>query len=85
MATAVSAVNLRREEPFLLRVLKEKTKCSILIAVVTVARADQLFLGIARAAGVFTHGCLSLFGVPFRVIIARNAKHSEDGNGSERC
>ncbi|KAJ1202794.1 hypothetical protein NDU88_006589 [Pleurodeles waltl] len=66
-------------------VLKEKTKCSVLIAAVTAARADQPFFGIARAGEVLTRGCLSLFGDPFRVISARNAEHSEDGNGWQRC
>ncbi|KAJ1113596.1 hypothetical protein NDU88_001838 [Pleurodeles waltl] len=58
-------------------VLKEKTKCSILIAAVADARPDQLFLVIARAAELLTRGCISWFGVPFRVTSARNTEHSK--------
>ncbi|KAJ1119245.1 hypothetical protein NDU88_007431 [Pleurodeles waltl] len=39
------------------RVLKGKTKCSVLISAAAAVRADQLFLVLARAAGVLTRGC----------------------------
>ncbi|KAJ1128166.1 hypothetical protein NDU88_006545 [Pleurodeles waltl] len=52
-----------------------------LIAADTAARADQLVLGIVRAAEVLTRGHPSLFGVPFHVVSTRNIEHSEEGNG----
>ncbi|KAJ1200351.1 hypothetical protein NDU88_004175 [Pleurodeles waltl] len=38
-------------------VLKGKTKCSVLISAAAAARADQIFLVLARAAEVLTRGC----------------------------
>ncbi|KAJ1179732.1 hypothetical protein NDU88_004966 [Pleurodeles waltl] len=63
-----------------------KRNCVVaLIAADTAARADQLFRGIARTAGVLTRGRPLLFRVPFRVVSARNTEHSEEGNGQPGC
>ncbi|KAJ1159729.1 hypothetical protein NDU88_000234 [Pleurodeles waltl] len=61
--------------------LKEKTNCSGFVSSGYRCACRSAVHGIARAAETLTRGPPLLLGVPFHFVSARNAEHSEEGNG----